>query len=64
MTPTLTATWSPLTTPTMYDNPVKLQDTCISYICDNVEAVCEVLEDPADPLAKVCTFKRKLSVLM
>jgi len=48
----------------MYDNPVKLQDTCISYICDNVEAVCEVLEDPADPLAKVCTFKRDGDVFL
>lgn len=41
----------------MYDNPVKLQDSCVSYICDNVEAVCEVIEDPSDPLSKVCAFK-------
>ena len=45
----------------MYDNPVKLQDSCVSYICDNVEAVCEVVEDPADPAAKVCAFKGKPS---
>ena len=43
----------------MYDNPVKLQDSCISYICHNVEAVCEVVEDPANPEAKVCSFKSK-----
>ena len=43
----------------MYDNPLKLQDSCVSYICDNVEAVCEVVEDPADPTLCKCTFKRK-----
>jgi len=48
----------------MYDNPLKLQDSCVSYICDNVEAVCEVVEDPADPTLCKCTFKREGDVFL
>ena len=46
-----------LSRPKMYDHPAKLQDSCVSFICDNVEAVCEVVDDPIDPNSKVCAFK-------
>jgi len=48
----------------MYDNPARLQDSCVSFICDNVDAVCEMVEDPEDPTTTKCAFKTEEDIFI
>ncbi|CAH1776089.1 unnamed protein product [Owenia fusiformis] len=40
----------------MYDTPISLQDSCVEYICDNIESVCDVQASPVESNTKL-TFK-------
>lgn len=48
----------------MYDSPLSLQEVCVEYICENLEALCETAyiksDDPQNPfMYERLSFKDK-----